>query len=242
MDDDKKAIQKKPSDKDKDKNINPKNNKNLKICIVALIVIILAVFSIIFIANKSKPTMDSLIKESINETASSNVNSKNNSGTINSKINGILQDNEASSEKNDNNVVGNIKEKMKDKTGYEEPTTKNGVEIKKVESSDKLILQIDGKLLKTRLIGVASNGSKAGLEKLLKNHKNLSLETDIKEKDGDYTLIYLWNGLPDDNGNNMINIQMIKNKYARTTYDQRLNKIEAPNIKYMGFFVDLIKS
>lgn len=117
------------------------------------------------------------------------------------------------------------------------------VKIIKVESSNKLVIEKDGKELKIRLIGVHATGSSSGLTALVEAATDLRIETDTKKKEGEYTLAYLWNGEPMENGSNMINIQMIKNEYAYSTYDfVHPGVIETPNIKYQTLFIDAIKN
>ena len=119
----------------------------------------------------------------------------------------------------------------------------SAIKIVEIESSNKLIIEQDGKQLKIRLIGVHANGSKDGLLSLISNIDDLVVETDTKKVEGEYKLVYLWNGQPQDNGENMINLQMIKKEFAYSTYDfVHPGVIETPNIKYQQYFIDVIKN
>lgn len=138
-------------------------------------------------------------------------------------------------------IADTIKDTLNNVNQNADSTSK--VKIVEVESSNKLTIEQDGKQIKIRLIGVHANGSKDGLMSLITNVDNLVIETDTKKTEGDYKLVYLWNGEPQDNGNNMINIQMIKNEYAFSTYDfVHPGIIETPNIKYQQYFIDAIKN
>jgi len=119
----------------------------------------------------------------------------------------------------------------------------SSVKIVEIESSNKLIIEQDGKQIKIRLLGVHANGSKDGLLSLITNIDDLTIETDTKKNEGDYKLVYMWNGDPLEDGSNMINLQMIKNEFAYSTYDfVHPGIIETPNIKYQQYFIDAIKN
>ena len=118
----------------------------------------------------------------------------------------------------------------------------SNIEVLEVESSNKLKIKEDGKEIAVRLIGVHGNGSSSGLQALVDNAQNLQIELDTKKSDGEYKLVYLWDGEPTEKGNNMLNIQMIHNGYAYSTYDfVHPGVIENPNIKYQSLFIDAIK-
>jgi hypothetical protein len=115
------------------------------------------------------------------------------------------------------------------------------IEIKEVISSNKIRLIYKGEEKVVRLIGVGPNGRKEHLQYLIDNMTNeIHLEFDTKKKDGEYLLVYLWDGEPSE-VKNMINIQMIKNEYATCTYNAGSTIIEQPNIKYFGDFIDATK-
>lgn len=116
------------------------------------------------------------------------------------------------------------------------------IEIVEIESSNKIRIKEKGDEYSIRLIGVHASGSTSGLKALLDNAYDLRIETDTKKSDGEYKLVYLWDGEPTEKGSNMINIQMVFNGYAYSTYDfVHPGVIENPNIKYQSLFIDAIK-
>lgn len=138
-------------------------------------------------------------------------------------------------------IAGTIKDTLNNIN--ENSDSQSNVKIVEIESSNKLTIEQDGKEIKIRLIGVHGNGSKDGLATLITNVNDLMIETDTKKTEGDYKLVYLWNGEPTDSGENMINIRMIKEEYAFSTYDFiHPGIIETPNIKYQQLFIDCIKN
>lgn len=142
------------------------------------------------------------------------------------------------------NPISSIAGAIKDTLNNVNTDTDSGssVKIVEVESSNKLTIEQDGVQIKIRLIGVHATGSKEGLKSLLLSTDDLMIEMDTKKNEGEYKLVYLWNGEPNENGSNMINIQMIVNEYAYSTYDfVHPGVIENPNIKYQQYFINAIK-
>lgn len=109
----------------------------------------------------------------------------------------------------------------------------------KALTSDTFECIYNGEPMKFRLIGLKSNGSADGLQTLLDNATDLNVEYDtIKTNSDGMHLVYLWNGEQDDDCNNMINMQMIFNSYATSTYISTSDSIiETPNIKYSTTFI-----
>lgn len=108
-----------------------------------------------------------------------------------------------------------------------------------VLSSDTFSATQNGQEKKFRLIGVKSNGSMEGLQLLLDSATDLQIEFDtIKSNSDGLVLVYLWDGEPADDCSNMINMQMILNGYANTTYLLTSDSVsETPNIKYSTTFI-----
>lgn len=159
--------------------------------------------------------------------------------------NPIVSDTEiVSKPESTDNPISSIAGAIKDTLNNVNSDTDSGsaVKIVEVESSNKLTIEQDGVQIKIRLIGVHATGSKEGLKSLLLSTEDLMIETDTKKNEGEYKLVYLWNGEPNENGSNMINIQMIVNEYAYSTYDfVHPGVIENPNIKYQQYFINAIK-
>lgn len=106
-------------------------------------------------------------------------------------------------------------------------------------SSDTFNCVYNGQETTFRLIGVKSNGDAQGLQGLLDNAENLTVEYDTVKKNSDGAhLIYLWDGGQDNDCLNMINVKMILNSYAGTTYANTSDSTsETPNIKYSTKFI-----
>ena len=165
--------------------------------------------------------------------------------SVNNTVNDAILGDDVVVENNNQQQTPNIADTIKDTLNDINSNDYDNKEVKivKVESSNKLIIEKDGKELKIRLIGVHATGSSSGLASLIEAATDLRIETDTKKKEGEYTLAYLWNGEPKENGSNMINIQMITNEYAYSTYDfVHPGVIETPNIKYQTLFIDAIKN
>ena len=232
-----------------------KNKK--EIIIIALILIICA---LLYAYQAGRKSVDNKIANSISESLkNTNQSSEDNlKESINKTVNDlILGENEENTKKDEiidkeedetqepDNKGTSISDAIKDTLNNinKETYDNKEIEIISVDSSNKLTVKKDGEEFKIRLIGVHANGSSDGLSSLLESATDLRIETDTKKKDGDYTLAYLWDGEPTDNGKNMINIQMIVNEYAYSTYDfVHPGVIETPNIKYQSLFIDAIKS
>lgn len=120
-----------------------------------------------------------------------------------------------------------------------EPTEEAGFSDIEALTSDTFKCLYNGEEKTFRLIGVKSNGDVEGLQKLLDSAEKLTVEYDtIKKNDDGVHLIYLWDGEQDKACMNMINMQIILNKYAETTYMLTSDSIqETPNIKYSTTFI-----
>jgi type II secretory pathway pseudopilin PulG len=98
---------------------------------------------------------------------------------------------------------------------------------------------INGEERTYRLIGVANDGNKDAVKQVLESLTAIVITQDsAKEKDG-ATLIYLWEG-NDDTIANMVNLQIVRNGFCKTTYSQA-NHGETPNVKYSTQFISAYK-
>ena len=148
---------------------------------------------------------------------------------------------ENNTEQKDDNIGSIIGDAIKDTMNNVNDTSTavdNQIEVIEVIQCNVLKIKHDGYTKLVRLIGVSPSGSKSGLESLLLSAKNLTIETDTKKGEGDYLLVYLWDGEPTADGLNMINLQMVMSEYAKSTYDAGSRIIEQPNIKYFGHFIN----
>jgi preprotein translocase subunit YajC len=94
-----------------------------------------------------------------------------------------------------------------------------------------------------RLIGVVEDGNTVKIKQLLESLTGIVITQDVMKvkKDTDIQLIYLWNG-DDSDINNMVNIQIVKNGLAKTTYTDAVNYPEGTNVKYSLQFIKASKS
>lgn len=211
-----------------------KNKKNW-ITAVAIVAAALLLFSW-YTSEKEKDSSSKLIAEALKDSSVTDTSKEALDNAVNEAILG--EDSKSDS------PVSTLTDAIKDTLNNvnEDSDSKTVSEIINVESSNKLTLKQDGKEISVRLIGVHSNGSKDGLKNLLNNVSDLRIETDTKKTEGEYKLVYLWDGEPKEDCSNMINIQMIKNEYAYSTYDFiHPGVIETPNIKYQSYFIDATK-
>lgn len=93
-----------------------------------------------------------------------------------------------------------------------------------------------------RLIGVVDDGNTTKIKELLESLTGIVITQDVMKvkKDTDIQLIYLWNG-DDKDINNMVNIQIVKNGFAKTTYTDAVNYPEGTNVKYSLQFIKASK-
>lgn len=94
-----------------------------------------------------------------------------------------------------------------------------------------------------RLIGVVDDGNTAKIKELLESLTGIVITQDVMKvkKDTDIQLIYLWNG-DDSDINNMVNIQIVKSGFAKTTYTDAVTYPEGTNVKYSLQFIKASKS
>ena len=159
-----------------------------------------------------------ILGKPINKKEENIENSNTNNGESNSIISDAIKD-----------TLNNVNDNT--------TSAENAVEVLEIIQCNILKIKHDGHTKLVRLIGVSPSGSKSGLESLLLSAKNLTIETDTKKGEGDYLLVYLWDGEPTSDGLNMINLQMVMSEYAKSTYDAGSRIIEQPNIKYFGHFI-----
>ena len=101
----------------------------------------------------------------------------------------------------------------------------------RVIDGEHIEVSIDNETNTIKLISVEESSSTIDyLENILSKGDTLYIEQDLKKKNKDNLLGYVWTSKPDlENKDNMINYYLLKNKYAKF-------KIESPNIKYNRFF------
>ena len=211
-------------------------------CAIAAGVLAICVILFINSPKSQKPANDAA--DSVTD-ALVNTQTENIQNSVNDAVNDAILGDDVVVNDNTEQEIPNIADTIKDTLNdiNSNQYDNAGVRIVKIESSNKLIIEKDGKELKIRLIGVHATGSSSGLASLIDAATDLRIETDTKKKEGEYTLAYLWDGEPMANGKNMINIQMIENEFAYSTYDfVHPGVIETPNIKYQTLFIDAIKN
>lgn len=224
---------------------NKDANKNKNSAYWAYAIIVIALTSGLFIHQFKKPSVSDIVDSSLQESVLTiqdvaDIQKQSTQQAIDEAVNKALLGESVDNDTVNNSSLGEqIKDSINDTTIT--PTYDSTVEILEVISSNKIKLTYKGQTKTIRLIGVGPNGRKENLELLLENTKNkLQIELDTKKADGEYMLVYLWDGEPSD-VNNMINIQMIKNEYSTCTYNAGSTIIEQPNIKYFGDFIDATK-
>lgn len=101
----------------------------------------------------------------------------------------------------------------------------------RVIDGEHIEVSIDNETNTIKLISVEESVSTIDyLENILSKGDTLYIEQDLKKKNKDNLLGYVWISKPDlENKDNMINYYLLKNGYAKF-------KIESPNIKYNRFF------
>ena len=101
----------------------------------------------------------------------------------------------------------------------------------RVIDGEHIEVSIDNETNTIKLISVEESSSTIDyLENILSKGDTLYIEQDLKKKNKDNLLGYVWTSKPDlENKDNMINYYLLKNRYAKF-------KIESPNIKYNRFF------
>ena len=236
--------------------------KHKKDWFFAIIIIILV--TLLFFQYQSKPDVDDVVANSIADALvgvkdEADIQKDATQQAIDEAVNKAILGESITSKEETNTNAPNVDDKtnstqteapsiadtIKDTLNNvnQTPDSTSSVKIVEIESSNRLIIEQDGKQIKIRLIGVHANGSRDGLMSLITNVDNLIIETDTKKNEGDYRLVYLWDGDPMDNGQNMINLQMVEQEFAYSTYDfVHPGVIETPNIKYQQLFIDAIKN
>ena len=107
-------------------------------------------------------------------------------------------------------------------------------------STFKVIINDEEKIY--RLIGVADDGNAQQVKNILESLSKIVITHDVmkhKKGEDDIEQIYLWNN-DDKDINNMINLQLIKNCIAKTTYNG-VSYSEHPNVKYSTQFISASK-
>ena len=101
----------------------------------------------------------------------------------------------------------------------------------RVIDGEHIEVSIDNETNTIKLISVEESSSTIDyLENILSKGDTLYIEQDLKKKNKDNLLGYVWTSKPDlENKDNMINYYLLENRYAKF-------KIESPNIKYNRFF------
>ena len=108
-------------------------------------------------------------------------------------------------------------------------------------NSSTFTATLNGETKTYRLIGVDSNGNSAAVKAMLESLTKITIthDTMIHKKNDTVELIYLWNQ-DDQNINNMVNLQIIRQGHCDTTY-LGTGYAEHPNIKYSTYFVQAAK-
>lgn len=174
-----------------------------------------------------KELLPSSLRAEENESLSSLINN-----ALNDTVDNNTNKNSETENKKDNTLESAINNHQKE--------IKGGIfsDITMI-SSDKFDCNYNGQKHSFRLIGVKDDGNIELVQKMLENVKNVHIEYDTVKvnKDG-RELIYLWDGEPANDKSNLINLQIILNKYAITTYLNTSDMtIETPNNKYATTFL-----
>ena len=118
--------------------------------------------------------------------------------------------------------------------------TKNVFSNIEMISTDVFECDYEGKRRKFRLIGIKSgSGNMKYIQDLLENVSDVNIEFDnVKVNSNGEELIYLWDGEAKEDKSNLINLQIILNKFGTTTYINTADLTqEVPNNKYATTFI-----
>lgn len=103
-------------------------------------------------------------------------------------------------------------------------------------NSSTFTASLNGESKTYHLIGVADDGNTESVEGILERLESIAITYDVrKEKDG-VLQVYLWSGST-DNLNNMVNIQIVKQKICGTSYKNNSGLSETPNVTYSNSFI-----
>jgi hypothetical protein len=212
---------------------------------------IIIIYSTFYNPNKMITSNDEIVKnEKIIEIINENIdfdkdmlpdtlkitNEKNLSSLINDALNDSVDTPEQSIEREKENSQENTLENaINNQKNNKSDVFKNITMI----SSDKFDCEYNGQKHSYRLIGIKNDGNPEAIKKMLENVKNVHIEYDTIKTNGEgRDLIYLWDGEPADDKSNLINLQIILNRYAITTYLNTSDMTtEVPNNKYATTFL-----
>lgn len=103
-------------------------------------------------------------------------------------------------------------------------------------NSSTFTASLNGESKTYHLIGVSDDGNTESVKGILERLESIAITYDVrKEKDG-VLQIYLWSGST-DNLNNMVNIQIVKQKICGTSYKNNSGLSETPNVTYSNSFI-----
>ena len=94
----------------------------------------------------------------------------------------------------------------------------------------------------SHLIGVADYGDSEKVKLILEQLESITIKRDVVHEKNSIQQVYIWPGHNTDDPNNMINIQIVKQKICGTTYLINSGLSETPNVKYSNLFVSASKT
>lgn len=103
-------------------------------------------------------------------------------------------------------------------------------------NSSTFTATLNGETKTYHLIGVADDGDANAVQLVLEALTSITITHDTRKEKDSIQQIYLWNG-GDGDLNNLINIQIVKQKICGTSYLINSGLSETPNIKYSSSFV-----
>lgn len=101
---------------------------------------------------------------------------------------------------------------------------------------------LNGETQTYHLIGVADNGDSEKVKLILEQLESITIKRDVVHEKNSIQQVYIWPGHNTDDPNNMINIQIVKQKICGTTYLINSGLSETPNVKYSNLFVSASKT
>lgn len=107
-------------------------------------------------------------------------------------------------------------------------------------NSSTFMATLNGERKTYHLIGVADDGNLEDVKSIIERLESITITYDAKEEKNGILQIYLWSGSI-DNLNNMINIQIVKQKLCGTSYKINSGSSETPNVKYSNSFLSASK-
>jgi hypothetical protein len=196
--------------------------------IIKIIILIILILSITWICGIYKDNQEKNRRESIQKLIDTEIASLNKSEGNNKEP----QNNNSSQDNNSNSGI-DWDSAIQDSIGNMETNSAFSDITMLTSSTFKATLNQEEKIF--HLIGVADDGDMEAVKKILSELKHIVITYDVrKTKDGVHQ-IYLWNG-SNENVNNMVNIQLIKQDICNTNYSGT-SYIETPNVQYSQIFI-----